>query len=74
MCEELCQYTVVTLYVCIELDDLDAELDDLDMDEDVPDYMVSAASAATTKKMQDQDASADVDEYGLPKVAEKQLN
>lgn len=50
-----------------ELDDLDEELDDLDMDdEEVPSYMVSAASAANNTDVNSNNAN--VDEYGLPKV------
>jgi len=55
-----------------ELDGLEAELDDLDAEEDeVPDYMVSAASAANKDKQKD---TGEVDEYGLPKVPEKMMN
>jgi len=54
-----------------ELDGLDNELDDLDVDQDeTPSYMVSAASAANKNKDLNQHDD-NIDEYGLPKVPEK---
>ncbi|ETO35074.1 charged multivesicular body protein 5 [Reticulomyxa filosa] len=53
------------------VDDLD-ENDLLeDAEEEIPDYMVSAASAANKDKQKD---NGEVDEYGLPKVPEKMMN
>jgi len=55
-----------------ELDGLEAELDGMDAEEEIPDYMVSAASAGTKEKQKDN--AGEVDEYGLPKVPEKMMN
>jgi charged multivesicular body protein 5 len=53
-----------------ELDEFDADLDDLDMDdEEVPSYMVSAASASNKNELENN--SSQVDEYGLPRVPQQ---